>query len=1550
MLSSGDLVQHRYRVQRALGTGGMATTYLVNDLVRGAEVALKLIRADEDNLTEALRAEFAKLRGVVHPNLAQVRDFGHLRSGARAGAFYTSAYIEGDQLDVYAGKKDWAQLIEPIGHALEALRFLHQLGLTHGDFKPANILVASGEGRRGVLIDLGCSHPIGTPLTTVSGTAGYLAPELLVAGAVADRRTDLYAVGATLGVLSKRASRVPRKVIRLVERLTRQRPGERPADVEEVLEALGLPSVELQLPSAQPAHLLGRKPEMKLFGNLLSRMLSNRPGPRAIWFTGPHGVGVSRLLEEAKWSAQARCAVVDSDARLAGPVSSMLRRAAEDERLPDGAAGGLAALEQLRQRGRACVLVLDNADELEGVEREIWLGLLRSIEQDDPLLVVAGGHAKVPLRAPALEPYVLGALEADVVAHWLGPRRDEFDLGEAMRLTGGFPSALCQLMTGQVGSAARERAVRDLPEAHLRALGVLAAWRASMEPQRLESIGVADPELISTLVLSGFISVDGSGVRLTRLADAKTILAVLKEEVFSQAHRVAAQLWADQRTHTRPGGLADSTCAARRAHHLCVAGELDAAEALMRHEEKLRESHPDPWVDAAQCLALERREPSLVLSAAAVLETAGRPESALSLLAMLLRTRPDDRAVRTAIRLRAGACYLRTGRAHRALGQLDRAFESAGNDAPMIRARALDLMSRALIKTSAYAEAARAAREGLSLLSQTPESEQLSNEGEDPQLCADLHDDLGVASSYLGQLDVARNHLRQASEQHQQGGRPRALARSASYCALVDYRGGDTRAAARGYRRALELAEACGASDLLSYAAQNLGVASHQLGELGEALQAYRRSLRMAVAMAETAAEANARSNLARLYADIGLLDRASEAAGIAESSARALGARLLIGSALEVQGELALAHGEARAALHAAWAAREQFAAESALREVAEAELLAGRAHLMLAEVEPAEQACDAARQLAARVDADDLSARVLLLRGRQALHRSDASQALPLLEEALRLARSCGQRALQAEVETALADAYGQRSAGLLARQHAESAAGLWERMATSLPEHMLEAFWSHPARRAEAQLASSGHNSATSTGQSRQLVRLLDINAKLNSSLDVEDVLACTIDSALELTGAERGFVILSKEGNERFEIAVARNIDPDNDEPGELRVSRSIAARVIASAEPVMAPDAQSDHRFSDQRSVHALRLRSVLAVPICGREGVMGALYLDHRFKRDLFRQAQLELLGAFANQVAIALRNARLVAQLAERGRELERERQRIEQLLAGQAVRIDQLTEEVRVKQQQLEHRYDYAKIVGASPAMQTVFSTLDRVIDAPVPVLILGESGTGKELIANAIHYNSTRKRGRLVSINCGAVPEPLLEAELFGYRKGAFTSATEDRDGLLVTARGGTVLLDELGEMPLSMQVKLLRVLQEQVVRPLGSNEAVGIDMRLLCATNRRLREDVASGRFREDLFYRVGVVEIQLPPLRERLEDIPELVDRVLQSTAERIGKPAPGVSPSGMRVLLEHSWPGNVRELENVIIKAVLLAEPRRFRAWWGRVRGSGART
>jgi DNA-binding NtrC family response regulator len=269
---------------------------------------------------------------------------------------------------------------------------------------------------------------------------------------------------------------------------------------------------------------------------------------------------------------------------------------------------------------------------------------------------------------------------------------------------------------------------------------------------------------------------------------------------------------------------------------------------------------------------------------------------------------------------------------------------------------------------------------------------------------------------------------------------------------------------------------------------------------------------------------------------------------------------------------------------------------------------------------------------------------------------------------------------------------------------------------------------------------------------------------------------------------------------------------------------------------------------------------------------------------------------------------------------------------------MASQAAEIDRLTDEVRTTRQVLGHRYDDSNIVGRSRGMQQVFATLDRVIESDIPVLILGESGTGKELIARALHVHGSRRQRPFVAINCAAVPPALLESELFGHVRGAFTGADRDHDGLLVSARGGTVLLDEIGDMPLEMQAKLLRVLQEGEVRAIGATRPRKVDFRLACATDRDLAAEVDAGRFRQDLFYRVNVVPIRLPPLRDRREDIPELAHHFIAQHAQRLGRTVPRLERDALQVLLRHRWPGNVRELENLLLQAVLLCESDRIRA------------
>jgi two-component system response regulator PilR (NtrC family) len=258
-------------------------------------------------------------------------------------------------------------------------------------------------------------------------------------------------------------------------------------------------------------------------------------------------------------------------------------------------------------------------------------------------------------------------------------------------------------------------------------------------------------------------------------------------------------------------------------------------------------------------------------------------------------------------------------------------------------------------------------------------------------------------------------------------------------------------------------------------------------------------------------------------------------------------------------------------------------------------------------------------------------------------------------------------------------------------------------------------------------------------------------------------------------------------------------------------------------------------------------------------------------------------------------------------------------------------ALEKNRLYEENTYLRRELEQRYAFKNIIGRSPKMQAIFGLIERVARTASTVLIHGESGTGKELIARAIHFSSPRATQRVLAINCGAMPENLLESELFGHERGAFTGALRDKKGLFQEANHGTLFLDEIGEMSLTMQVKLLRVLQEKLVRRVGGTTEDPVDVRIIAATNQNLAEKIVRGEFREDLFYRINVIPISIPPLRSRREDIPLLVDHFLHKYSAALGVPPKRISAEAMRLLESHSWPGNVRELENLIERAIALS-------------------
>jgi len=492
--------------------------------------------------------------------------------------------------------------------------------------------------------------------------------------------------------------------------------------------------------------------------------------------------------------------------------------------------------------------------------------------------------------------------------------------------------------------------------------------------------------------------------------------------------------------------------------------------------------------------------------------------------------------------------------------------------------------------------------------------------------------------------------------------------------------------------------------------------------------------------------------------------------------------------------------------------------------------------------------------------------------------------------------------------------------------------------------LVEEIHRRFGPTGVRRAARRFAAAAVEHGIATGLDGQeeveaLRRLQAVVSAMIEERDPQTIFDLLLDTVIEVTRAERGFLIRYGETYDERRIAAARNFDREGVRNALAKVSRTVERRCLEKGDPLLVVDAAVDARFSGTQSVVGQGLRSVLAVPLRGPERAVGLIYLDNRFERGAFEEHHLPLLRMFADQAAVAVRNAELHAESARRIEEAKQSRAEVEELnriLSDRMARTQAELEEVKVhvlrEQEEAPLKYTYRNIVAESRPMRDLFRLLDKVTESDVSVLIQGESGTGKELVARAIHFNGPRKNRPFVAENCAAIPETLLESELFGYVRGAFTGAGADKKGIFETANGGTLFLDEIGDMDLSMQKKLLRVLQEGEVRPVGGQRTVRVDVRILAASNQDLERLCAEGRFREDLFYRLNVITVSIPPLRERLEDIPPLVARFLDQIAETGDRPRLEISEDALAALRRHAWPGNVRELRNEIQRAAALSD------------------
>ncbi len=410
------------------------------------------------------------------------------------------------------------------------------------------------------------------------------------------------------------------------------------------------------------------------------------------------------------------------------------------------------------------------------------------------------------------------------------------------------------------------------------------------------------------------------------------------------------------------------------------------------------------------------------------------------------------------------------------------------------------------------------------------------------------------------------------------------------------------------------------------------------------------------------------------------------------------------------------------------------------------------------------------------------------------------------------------------------------------------------------------------------------------------------LIEVVQVLTGILEGDVLLNKILEIAVQTVNAETGFLVIKGRDDGVYSVRASHNL-PQEEVEYPAKPSRKIVNQALDERAAVLAHDARTDPRFEGSESVVMHQITSAIAVPlIIGGEPV-GAVYVDSRQDRGKFTDENKSFFNAFASFAALAYQNAS----------------------------RFDQLQDEKAQLQTEVQKVYGFSEIVGVHPAMQDVFVLMRKILHSDITVLLQGESGTGKELVARALHYNGPRRNKPFVAQFCGNLSETLLESELFGHVRGSFTGAVQDKRGLFEVANNGTFFLDEIADISPAIQTKLLRVLQDGVIRSVGGTESRNVDVRIVSATNKSLENEVEEGRFRDDLYYRLNVISIKMPSLRERRSDIPLLASHFLTKAAGKYKTTEKRLRKDALRCLEDYDWPGNVRELENAIERAVVLS-------------------
>jgi transcriptional regulator with GAF, ATPase, and Fis domain len=1526
----------RYTSLGVLGQGGAGRVSLVEDRLRpGSRIALKELHSRTPEQVESLRREFATLAALRHPSLIEVFEFD-VDSDTGAPRF-TMEWIDGEDIVAAVRREGPGSLPSLAAEALRALAFLHDFGLVHRDLKPENLLVRRTPklGRRVVLLDFGLAaeRHAADPALALAGTLSYLAPELFD-GAPATKKSDLYALGAVLFeavhgrppfalkgddftsfVDAVRAGRRSRPALpsghapglgSWIDSLLSPDPALRPTSAVDALarlndasgEAFALETMEDRAARLGSGPPVGRDTEIAR----LRAEIAPAGKPRVVFLAGDAGSGKTRLLR-----------FLGRDAIAAGWTVHTP---------PPGSGGAIGDLLERVRADAATNSTLVLLDEVERAEAPLaaFLDRIAREPREAPVHVVAAVRpseiASAVIRKLVSDTGVVPSLaRVDLEPMGDGALRAMIDRATAARSVSQTRIGWLRDASEGNAGAAETLLVEGIWEGHRR-IPVASVLEQSIR-RRLESLSPEGRAWLDVLAVLGERVPTALVAELSGLED-RAPAACDEAIALGLARRFDADLAPDSRRVaeivrrgmpaerlTRLHVMAATHYAAqerdlfgasawRLARLWQGAGETDRALAAALDAASAAEVNKDDAAASERygfALRLlprrDKRRGELWTKRAEAARRAMLQRDAAKGWGWAARHAKDPIARMDARARQSLALYYcgRRNEAERMAKEILAQARAAG--AKGVEARCLNTLAILYMQRFEYEEARRLCLEAAGLISTAPS-----------ELRADVLNAIMVAD---GRLDgeIAMQAFEEALSVCHQIALP--------YRELMLWLG-----RAQIHERRREFADQEAALDearrlaaLHHGPAQQVWV-SQQFARLhlnrGRVDQALKENL-AAEELALFGGDVANAANISGLAGDILTnYGRAAEAAQRARSWIQSGLARdfprELIGQKFVLVWALLFvpdtSESEIRSLIDELGS---PGVARTAITQVAARlyELVFERRHPSSVGLASRVEALAAALSQSHHVMPVEPQMLAELEMARSLIQQRDWNGALARVE---RVIGSCSEEILPryaGEAHFLHADVLDETGRVEEARESRVKGKELLEVAANRIEDRDLRRdFLEQPSIR--SLLAKAPQASAA-----KRLEALYEMIQLLNSETDPEALLASILEMAMRAVDAERGMILLTGPSGADFSVRLSRNLEAETAADAEA-FSRRIVEQA-SEGEPILALDAGQDERFREFKSVSLYRIRSLMCVPLRSRSRIVGTVYLDSRRQGRLFTQDDLKFVEAFANHAALALENAKRRAEL-----ELENKRLRAA-----------------------IGERASYGNIVGRSPAMQRVFDLLEKLATTDATVLVQGESGTGKELVARAIHANGPRKDKIFLSENCAAIPETLLESELFGHVRGAFTGADRDRVGLFEQAHDGTLFLDEVGDMSAGMQARLLRVVQDGELRRVGDERPIKVDVRLITATNKDLSEEVRAGHFREDLYYRLAVVPVALPPLRERIGDVGLIAGHLMERIAKARGRATPRIDADVLDALERYPWPGNVRQMENVLRRFVLHA-------------------